>query len=80
MYNALPAGYDSEDEELDYMMAHLKIKRLEDITKGKPVITTVVGRLTRCRYRRFSRLETFHNEFSLYRCWHQWRLRRHVGR
>ncbi|KAH8403134.1 hypothetical protein KR222_005766 [Zaprionus bogoriensis] len=34
MYNAVPAGYESDDDQLEYMMAHLKIKRLEDITKG----------------------------------------------
>lgn len=52
MYNAIPGGYESEDKELDCMMAHLKIKRLEDITKGKPVMTAVAaaGRLTRSRY------------------------------
>lgn len=40
MYNAIPGGFESDDEELDYMMAHLKIKRLEDITKGKAEIAT----------------------------------------
>ncbi|XP_030568998.1 exonuclease mut-7 homolog [Drosophila novamexicana] len=33
-YNAMPAGMESDDEELECMFAHLKIKRLEDITTG----------------------------------------------
>ncbi|EDV99106.1 exonuclease mut-7 homolog [Drosophila grimshawi] len=33
-YNAIPAGFESDDEELDYMLANMKIKRLEDITTG----------------------------------------------
>lgn len=34
-YKVMPAGMESDDEELDCMLAHLKIKRLEDITTGK---------------------------------------------
>ncbi|KAH8377073.1 hypothetical protein KR093_003337 [Drosophila rubida] len=34
VYNAIPAGYESEDDQLDNMMTNLKIKRLEDITTG----------------------------------------------
>ncbi|ALC39432.1 Nbr [Drosophila busckii] len=34
LYNAIPAGFESDEEELEYMLADLKIKRLEDITTG----------------------------------------------
>ncbi|XP_034101673.1 exonuclease mut-7 homolog [Drosophila albomicans] len=34
LYNAIPAGFESDDEELDYLIGNLKIKRLEDITTG----------------------------------------------
>ncbi|XP_017043869.1 exonuclease mut-7 homolog [Drosophila ficusphila] len=34
MYNAIPAGLESDEEEMENLMANLKIKRLEDITTG----------------------------------------------
>ncbi|XP_017082510.2 exonuclease mut-7 homolog [Drosophila eugracilis] len=34
MYNAIPAGLESDEEEMEYLMTNLKIKRLEDITTG----------------------------------------------
>lgn len=34
MYSVIPAGFESDEEEMDHMMASLKIKRLEDITTG----------------------------------------------
>ncbi|KAI8042107.1 exonuclease mut-7 homolog [Drosophila gunungcola] len=34
MYNAVPAGLESDEEEMENLMANLKIKRLEDITTG----------------------------------------------
>ncbi|KAL7741445.1 hypothetical protein ACLKA6_000770 [Drosophila palustris] len=33
-YSVIPAGFESDEEEMDCMMASLKIKRLEDITTG----------------------------------------------
>ncbi|XP_023165470.2 exonuclease mut-7 homolog [Drosophila hydei] len=33
-FNVVPAGMESDEDELDCMLAHLKIKRLEDITTG----------------------------------------------
>ncbi|EDW80266.2 uncharacterized protein Dwil_GK21051 [Drosophila willistoni] len=32
MLNAIPAGYESDEKELDFYLSQLKIKRLEDIT------------------------------------------------
>lgn len=34
-FNVVPAGMESDEDELDCMLAHLKIKRLEDITTGR---------------------------------------------
>ncbi|KAH8410342.1 hypothetical protein KR009_012352 [Drosophila setifemur] len=34
MLNAIPAGFESDEEELEELMAQMKIKRLEDITTG----------------------------------------------
>lgn len=34
MYNAIPAGFESDEENMENLMSNLKIKRLEDITTG----------------------------------------------
>jgi len=66
MYSVIPAGFESDEEEMDHMMASLKIKRLEDITTGK----RHTAKLTR-RSILLSKL-FIHIMCVYFRCWHQW--------